>query len=120
MFEKKRVLVLIDWFAPGFKGGGPIRSVANLVGALSKEIEFSIVTRDTDLADIETPHPQPYKNVRSDVWSKTAVGAHIIYLSSAKIKAGEIRRILGAQKFDFLYLNGLFSIRFAILPSTLR
>lgn len=116
MFEKKRVLILIDWFTPGFKGGGPIRSVTNLVRALSNEIEFSIVTRDTDLPDAETPRPLPYADVPSDVWIELPGKAKIIYLSAANLKTGAMRKIVEAQNFDFLYLNSLFSTRFAILP----
>ncbi|CAN5434615.1 hypothetical protein BH10BAC1_BH10BAC1_14720 [soil metagenome] len=28
---KKKVLIFIDWYLPGYKAGGPRQSVANLV-----------------------------------------------------------------------------------------
>ena len=46
--EKKKILVFIDWYLPGFRAGGPIRSCANLISHLSDEFDFNIVTTDTD------------------------------------------------------------------------
>ena len=40
----KRVLICLNWYEPGFKAGGPIRSVANIVNALKDEFEFYILT----------------------------------------------------------------------------
>jgi len=44
----KQVLTYMDWFWPGFKAGGPIRSLLNLTENLSKDIRFYIITRVTD------------------------------------------------------------------------
>ena len=30
----KRILVMIDWFEPAYKAGGPIRTVSNMVKLL--------------------------------------------------------------------------------------
>ena len=45
---KPKVLIFIDWYKPGFKAGGPIQSVSNIVSQLGKDYEFYIITRDTD------------------------------------------------------------------------
>ena len=37
---KPRVLVFIDWYAPGYKAGGPVRSLVNLVDHLRDRIDF--------------------------------------------------------------------------------
>jgi hypothetical protein len=31
---KKKILVFVDWYLPGYKAGGQIRSVASMVGHL--------------------------------------------------------------------------------------
>jgi hypothetical protein len=59
---KPRVLVFVDWYLPGYKAGGPIRSVAALVRSLRDHCTFSIVTSDTDATE-RTPYP----GVRSDI-----------------------------------------------------
>ena len=45
--------MLADYCLPGFKAGGPVRSLSSLVEALGDEILFHIVTRDSDLSDNE-------------------------------------------------------------------
>ena len=116
MFEKKRVLVFIDWFTPGYKGGGPIRSVQNLITALKSEIEFSTITSNLDDKDIDDPNPQPYHSVPSDVWTNLAGGTRIIYVSKPNLNYTNLRRLIDREQFDFVYLNSIFSPRFAVIP----
>ena len=42
--QKKKILVFIDWYLPGYRAGGPIQSIANLVNHLDDELDISIVT----------------------------------------------------------------------------
>ncbi len=79
MIYKKKVLVFIDWFLPGYKAGGPIRSIANLAAHLSNDIEFYIITRDTDY--LET---SPYPTVKSNQWQEIAPNINVYYFSSEK------------------------------------
>lgn len=45
-----RVLCVTDFFIPGFKGGGLIRTVENMCSAaMSSDIDFWVFTRDRDL-----------------------------------------------------------------------
>ena len=48
---KKKVLVLVDWFAPGYKAGGPIQSCVNFVFAMKNIFDLSVLTTDTDHGD---------------------------------------------------------------------
>ena len=41
-----RILIFSDWFTPGFRAGGPIRSLVNLTEAVG--LPFDIITRNTD------------------------------------------------------------------------
>ncbi len=36
--KKRNVLVFTDWFLPGFKGGGPIQTIAGTIENLSGDI----------------------------------------------------------------------------------
>ena len=49
---KMRVLVFVSNYLPGYRGGGPIRTIQNMVENLGDEIEFLIVTRDLSLIHI--------------------------------------------------------------------
>jgi hypothetical protein len=61
---KSRILIFIDWYKPGFRAGGPIRSISNLVSQLNTNYEFYIITRDTDY--LETT---PYSNIKTNEWN---------------------------------------------------
>lgn len=108
---KKKVLIFIDWYLPGYKAGGPIRSVANLVDHLKEEFEFSIVTRDTDY--IETV---PYPNVKSNEWNVLPDGTRVYYFSSPELTRSNVRTLLRKADFDVVYLNGIYSLYFTLIP----
>ncbi|MDP9143608.1 MAG: glycosyl transferase family 1, partial [Actinomycetota bacterium] len=69
------VLVLTDHYLPGFRHGGPIRSIQNLVSSLGAEFDFRILTRDRDVGSEE-----PYPSVRPDEW-QAVEGCSVRYLS---------------------------------------
>jgi glycosyltransferase involved in cell wall biosynthesis len=106
----KKILVFIDWFLPGYKAGGQIPSVANLVRLLYKEFEFSIVTSDRDDGD-----NSPYPNIQPNTWIPWE-GQRIIYLSPDNQSFSFIRKIIKNESFDYIYLNSFFSFSFTLLP----
>ena len=75
-FKQNKVVVFIDWFLPGYKAGGPIRSVANIIDHLGSEFEFYIITSDRDLGD-----SLPYENIVTDQW-QIKKDYNVIYLSA--------------------------------------
>ncbi|MBX7051478.1 MAG: glycosyltransferase family 4 protein [Flavobacteriales bacterium] len=106
---KKNILVFSDWFLPGFKAGGPIRSLANLVNVLQHQ--FYIVTSNKD-HHTSTPYPGiPY-----NTWVKFADNVQVMYLEDAHITQDVMREVIGAQPFDKIYFNSLFSPRFTLMP----
>lgn len=44
-----RVLALFSHYLPGYRAGGPVRSIANLVSALGTELSFFVITLAWDL-----------------------------------------------------------------------
>lgn len=104
----------MDWFLPGYKAGGPIRSVANIVSALSEDIDFYIVTRNTDLADDE-----PYKDAEPNKWLKK-YNAQIYYISADKYSKDKIKELIGERKYDVMYLNSLYSSQYTLTPLRVR
>lgn len=108
---KKRILVFIDWFLPGEKAGGPIRSCVNLIEHLSDEFEFSVVTRNTDYTETI-----PYAHVKSDAWNVLPDGKRVYYISAKNLSRETIRKIIAGEKFDTVYLNGIWSQPFTAWP----
>jgi len=111
---KKRVLVLADYYSPGYKAGGAVRSLANFKLRLGDRLDISVLTRDHDLGDA-----QPYPSVISDAWAKE--GGGMLYYASGSLGLGwRIVRAMRSARYDILYLNSFFSPHFTLLPLALR
>ena len=108
---KKKILLFIDWYIPGYKAGGPIQSVANLVEQLKDVVDFSIVTRNTDYCETE-----PYKGIKSNEWTTTENGTRIYYFSADQLNRANIRNLIRKEHFDCVYLNGIYSTYFTLYP----
>jgi glycosyltransferase involved in cell wall biosynthesis len=108
------ILCFVDYYLPGYKAGGPIRTIANMVAQFDGDFEFLIVTRDRDISDIA-----PYPNVLIDQWN-TVGQAKVFYASSATLSFLGVRRLLKETPHDVLYLNSFFSPLTTILPLIIR
>lgn len=108
---KPQVLVFIDWYLPGFKAGGPIRSLANLVDHLRDRIDFHIVTRATDYTE-----DTPYLGIAPDRWTTLPGGEKVWYASEEGTSLAAWKRIMKEAQWDTIYVNGLYSWWYNILP----
>lgn len=106
---RKKILVFSDWFLPGYKAGGPIRSLANLVHTL--DYDFQIITRITD--HHSTEH---YAGIQPGVWTTHRTNVQVCYVAEHEMTAAFIKKILSENTFDYLYFNSLFSNRFTLMP----
>lgn len=111
---KPIILTFTPFYLPGYRGGGPIRSIANMVERLSDHYQFLIFTTDRDLDD---KFPYPYVNV--DSWNQVGK-AKVFYASSSTRTLQGITRLLRETNYDLLYLNSFFDIHFTILPLLAR
>ena len=72
----KKILIFVDWFDPGYKGGGPIRSIAGFVDNFKECFELDIVTRDRDLDS-----KRAYENLETNIWCNHSKNVRLLYLS---------------------------------------
>lgn len=108
---KRRILLLTDWYKPGFKAGGPIQSCANMVQNMSESIDFFILTGDRDLGD-----NNPYPGIETGRWIKGAEQEHIFYVKKSKMGVFFFRQLVADLNPDTIYLNSMYSPRFTLLP----
>lgn len=108
--SKPKVLILTAFYLPGFKGGGPIKTIKNLVEQTSHQIEFKLITSDRDLGD-ENPYGTEYSNQ----W-KNIEGTEVFYLSPDLFGLFHLLKCIKDTDFDVINLNSFFSIRFSLLP----
>lgn len=111
MTSRPKVLMFIDWYLPGYKAGGPIRSCANLVAHLSDEVDFYIVTGDRDYQSHEA-----YPGVPFNQWVDGKNGEKIYYTSRGKLDKMRVLSLYRSQDFSSVYIHGIFSRLFSILP----
>ena len=109
--QKKTILLFIDWYLPGFKAGGPIRSMANMVQHLGKEFDFKIITRDTDYTSTEA-----YPGIISNAWNEGPFGEKVFYFSETQLNRKNLRKVIRETPYDIAYINGVYSWNFSILP----
>ncbi|MEY4787308.1 MAG: hypothetical protein RL692_1202, partial [Planctomycetota bacterium] len=51
--KRLRVILFVKNYLPGYKSGGPLRTIINMIESMSNEIDFLVVTRDRDVGDLE-------------------------------------------------------------------
>lgn len=104
-------MIFVDWFFPGFKAGGPIQSCINLIEAFKSEWDIYVVTGDRDLQDKE-----PYPGIATNTWINFQEKARVYYAKDQKLGAGKIKQLVKEVQPDAIYLNGMFSWHFSVLP----
>jgi glycosyltransferase involved in cell wall biosynthesis len=107
---KTKIVIVIDWYLPGFKAGGPTRTVTNMIALLSPVFDCFVLTRDRDLGE-----NQPYFGIVRDTWAESGT-SHVCYASDFSLT--NLRRHVTEAQPDIVYLNSFFSrltIKFLLL-----
>ncbi len=107
---KKNIAVLIDWYLPGNKAGGPVKSVYSMLNLLKDEFNFFVITTNCDLGS-----KIPYKGIKSNTWTKHN-DIPVYYFSKEKLKSKNILDVINGVKPDIIYLNSFWSYNFSLLP----
>ena len=109
--RRPQVLVFIDWYLPGYKAGGPVRSVANIVDHLRDRVDLHIVAGDTDYTE-----EAPYPDVVPDRWTTLPGGEKVWYASRSGINDTVWKQLLEQKSWDAVYINGIYSRWFSVAP----
>jgi len=109
--NKKKILVFIDWFYPGYLAGGPVQSIVSIVEHLHDDFDFWIFTSNRDLNSTE-----PYVGIESNVWVDSDLNCKIYYADKSHLSKRLISEILGAQSWHKVYINSLFSKYYSVIP----
>ena len=104
--SKPKILIFSDWYAPAFKGGGPIRSIVNLVDALKQEYDFYVFTADTDFGE-----SSPMPDIIVNQWL-VQDGTHVYYYSKGMMTYKKVKSVIKEINPHRIYLNSMFSNMF--------
>src|ERR1700754_2557407 len=108
---KKKILLIADWYEPGYKAGGRIRSCVNFAYGMKEYYDIYIFTSDRDLGS-----SAPYEGIEVDKWVSTEEGIWKFYSSPAHLSVDGIKAQITNIQPDFIYLNSMFSKGFTIYP----
>jgi glycosyltransferase involved in cell wall biosynthesis len=111
--NRSSVLVLCDYFLPGYRAGGVLRTVANMLALLGPEFRFRVVTRGRDYGSA------PYSGIETQKWL-IRDESEVLYLTDSELRPWVIRRILQDTPHDALFLNSVVSLHFGITPAIAR
>lgn len=111
---KPIILTFVGCYLPGYKAGGPVRTIANMVNHLRDDFEFWIITRDRDLGDTS-----PYADIQPNQWQHVG-GAMVYYLPPENCTVKGMAKLIKNTRYDVLYLNSFFELIFTIKPLLAR
>lgn len=108
-----------DFFFPGFKGGGPIQSLANLIVALEGEYNFRVLCSAFDLGE-----SKPYNHITLNQWNTVHLPGSTrsieVYYAAGGPSVRKMMQIMREARPDCIYLNIIYSFRFFLLPLVIK
>lgn len=98
---RRDILIIMGRYLPGYKDGGPVRSIKNLTDFLGKEYNFKILTCDRDHGDTES-----YPNIKVNGWNRVG-NADVYYVPPKGFSQKLIVKLAG--QVDLVYVCGCFN-----------
>ncbi|XKH01354.1 glycosyltransferase [Marinobacter nauticus] len=105
-----RVLVFNRFYLPGYKGGGPIKTLKNLFDEAQGQIKFKVITLDRDLGD-----ELPYEGVTGGNWYLQG-SCSVLHVRPGFHAYFRIIKELISSSYDLVYVNSFFSPCFSFFP----
>ncbi len=97
----RKILILTGRYLPGFKDGGPVKSIKNLVDVFGDAYEINIVCLDRDHGD-----DKPYDGVNVGAYNRVGK-ANVYYASQKEYTLGLIKGL--AADVDIVYSCGPYN-----------
>lgn len=107
--DRRIVVVMYQHFFPGFRAGGPIQSLVNMITALSDHYEFKVITTAFDLNDNIV-----YPAIHVNAWNEISLPGcdrkiAVWYHASASIGIAKMFALLKQASPHIIFVNGLFT-----------
>jgi glycosyltransferase involved in cell wall biosynthesis len=107
--NKTKILIL-GYYLPAYKVGGPLVSILNIVKNLSTVYDFKILTPDRDFSETT-----PYPNIKTRKWINLD-GVLVNYIPISKLTPflliKEINKVI--DNSTIVYVNSVFNFQFSI------
>lgn len=96
--KMRTIVILAGRYLPGYKDGGPVRTLINLTDCLGEEYRFKIITNDRDHGDVKA-----YDNISYDKANKVGK-AEVWYVEPNGFKMSVIVKL--TRDADVIYICG--------------
>lgn len=106
-----KLLLFYDHFYPAFKAGGPVQSLANLVRNLYQDYECFIVCKPHEINETKQ-----LQHIQINEWNDWEGKAKVYYWDYSFDKRKELYQIIQDVKPNTVFVNGLYSFYFNMLP----
>ena len=105
------IVICIDWFAPAYKAGGPVQSVANMIAQFENDnCQFKIFCSNKDVdGSIIVPG-------ETDKWVTYSSNTQVWYRSEKPRANAALKNEMKKTTADILFVNGIYSLRFNLMP----
>lgn len=97
-----RILIFSDYYLPGYKSGGAMRTVVNMVARLGDHYDFHILTRGFDIGEKDY-----YSGIKINDWNQIGK-AKIFHAGHGQLNFATIRRVIKEVGPDAIYLTSFF------------
>jgi glycosyltransferase involved in cell wall biosynthesis len=108
------VFCMSSYYLPGYKSGGPVRTISAMVHNLSGCVQFNIFTTDRDLMDTES-----YIGINVNEWNKIG-NAKVYYEKRSIFSPLHLISVIRKTSHEILYFNSFFDPSFTLLPLLAR
>lgn len=103
----QKILIIMGRYLPGYKDGGPVRSIKNLVDRLGDEYDFHILTVDRDHGDTQS-YAVAYPELKIKIRDWNTVGkAKVFYVEPGGFDDQTVKKC--AENMDMIYMCGCFN-----------
>ena len=99
--KMRRILIIIGHYLPGYKDGGPVRSIKNLVDRMGTEYSMHILTSDRDSGDSE-----PYSDIVYDDWNNVGL-SKVCYVKPGGFDKETVMKL--ACDMNVIYVCGCYN-----------
>lgn len=106
--KNRKILIFAAHYLPGYKAGGPIRSLKGLLDLLNEDYRIKVITLNRDFGEREA-----YTQVNTNQWNKIH-NVDIFYGSDDFFSLKNIKNIILDIEPDYIYINSFFDKVFSI------
>lgn len=99
----KKILTFNGVYKPGYKGGGPVKSISKMSQLLTDKVSFKVVCADRDYGDEDS-----YQNIVPNCWTK--IDHEEVYYHTGSPSFTMLSKVINNTDYNVIYLNGYFSL----------